>query len=222
MISIYLISPSYQIQSWALDSISQLWFSNFKNEDFDFSISKKLFQWNLFLYPRFFSFQIKICIVVCITRAITITILKFVLDYKWNIMITLISILSLDIEYKWNITDIIACYSFFPPPKTAPRKSEPEREKVRTLKNIILHFPICYPPFSWKWNPNHSLTEQSKLEIGQCLVCPLFIFIHLLPCNSSNPRSFSSQFLQLFHHPSGILYKLEWCIWPLKSLWSPQ
>ena len=144
MISIYLISPSYQIQGWALDSISQLWFSNFKNEDFDFSISKKLFQWNLFLYPRFFSFQIKICIVVCITRAITITILKLVLDYKWNIMITLISILSLDIEYKWNITDIVACYSFFPPPKTAPRKSEPEREKVRTLKNIILQFPIFF------------------------------------------------------------------------------
>ena len=160
MISIYLISPSYQIQSWALDSISQLWFSNFKNEDFDFSISKKLFQWNLFLYPRFFSFQIKICIVVCITRAITITILKLVLDYKWNIMITLISILSLDIEYKWNITDIIACYSFFPPPKTAPRKSEPEREKVRTLKNIILQFPIFFP-FSWKWNPKivHFLSD---------------------------------------------------------------
>ena len=140
MISIYLISPSYQIQSWALDSISKLWFSNFKNEDFDFSISKKLFQWNLFLYPRFFSFQIKICIVVSITMSTPTTILVLDIRYKGNT-----NIVGLDIEYKWNITVVIACYSFFPSvPKTAPTKSEPEREKVRTLEILWFVFYFIF------------------------------------------------------------------------------
>ena len=58
------------------------------------------------------------------------TILVLDIRYKGNT-----NIVGLDIEYKCNITVVIACYSFFPSvPKTAPTKSEPEREKVRTLE----------------------------------------------------------------------------------------
>ena len=55
----------------------------------------------------------------------------------------------LDIVYKRNITVIFFCYSDFSPPEpmTAPTKSEPEREKVRTLKMSVvpcffLHFSL--------------------------------------------------------------------------------
>ena len=83
-----------------------------------------------FIPVSFFSLQIKICIVVCITMSTPTTILVLDIRYKGNT-----NIVGLDIEYKWNITVVIACYSFFPSvPKTAPTKSEPEREKVRTLE----------------------------------------------------------------------------------------
>ena len=60
------------------------------------------------------------------------TILVLDIKYKGNT-----NIVGLDVEYKWNITVVIACYSFFPSePKTAATKSEPEREKVRTLQRF--------------------------------------------------------------------------------------
>ena len=96
-------------------------------------IFNKPFECNISLYPCSLFIKLPdkdICIVVSITMSTPTTILVLDIRYKGNT-----NIVGLDIEYKWNITVVIACYSFFPSvPKTAPTKSEPEREKVRTLE----------------------------------------------------------------------------------------
>ena len=63
--------------------------------------------------------------------------------------------------YKWNITVVIACYSFFSPPKTDPTKSEPEREKVRTLKIFFWVIFLYFIFFSY----NKVLASERKFDI---------------------------------------------------------